>query len=72
MSSGYILIVEATAENGRREMNKLLTRNYVGHDFTSVCRLIYSLQRSKETEKFEVERHAAAAALFVGLCNFIR
>jgi hypothetical protein len=36
VSSTYILIVEATAEDGRREMNKLLTLNCFGHDITSV------------------------------------
>lgn len=36
VSSTYILIVKATAEDGRREMNKLLTLNCFGHDITSV------------------------------------
>jgi hypothetical protein len=36
VSSIYVLIVWATAEDGRREMNKLLTLNYFGHDITSV------------------------------------
>jgi len=36
VSSTYILAVEATAEDGRREMNKLRTLNCFGHDITSV------------------------------------
>jgi hypothetical protein len=52
VSSTYILIAKATAEDGRREINKLLTLNCFGHDITSVVSVgsfIYRREARKPT-----------------------